>query len=195
MKKALRYHCHSNSQHNCAGVVQEGRAADVVEASARSDKGATVDGGDNNAPPPSAPLPPPPLSPPTSAPSPPVAAASVAPVESLVVATIEDTLAGGEVFVGDVAAATGGDGKELGEHFVVATVGDAAAVGDTNAGADLVVGKCTPISEFLCVVDAKQIYSVHLGSTRLCRVVSLSWCARGHRCFVFNPAPFPANNI
>ena len=69
-------------QHNRAGV-REGeedvRAADVVEAhdSAPPDKGATVAGGDDNA-----------------------------PVESLVVATVGDTLAGGEVFVGDVAAAT-----------------------------------------------------------------------------------------
>ena len=44
----------------------------------------------------------------------------------------------------------------------MATVGDAAAVGDTNAGADVVVRKCTLISEFLCVVNAKRIYSVHL---------------------------------
>ena len=67
---------------------EDARAADVVEvhASAPLDEGATVAGGDDNA-----------------------------PVESLVVATVGDTLVGGEVVVGDVVAATGGDDEALQE--------------------------------------------------------------------------------
>ena len=73
-------------------MVQEGKedacVADAVNvhASAPPGEGATVAGGDDSA-----------------------------PVESPAVATVEDTLAGGEVVIGDVVAVTGGDDKTLQE--------------------------------------------------------------------------------
>ena len=86
-------------QHNRACVVQESkeyaRDADVVKVHAITppDKGAVVAGEDNNA-----------------------------RVESLVVATVGDTLSGGEVVVEDVVAATEVDDKALWEHLVMATI-------------------------------------------------------------------------
>ena len=53
----------------------------------------------------------------------------------------------GDVIMGDIVVTTGGDNKAPGESFIVATVGD------MNAGAGVVVGKCPLISKLLCVVS------------------------------------------
>ena len=71
-------------------------------------------------------------------------------IKSIVVG---DMLARGEVIMGDVVVATRGDDEALREHLVVVIVGYATAVGDKNARADVVVGKCPLSSELLCVVS------------------------------------------
>ena len=98
-------------------MVREGnadtRVADIFEvhASAPPNEGATLTGGDDNA-----------------------------PVESLVVVTVGDTLAGGEVVVGDTVTATGRDDKALGDDNAPVESLAVATVGDTLAGKEVVVG-------------------------------------------------------